>query len=56
MEDKTIMVHAHRIQEYSNQICEVDNYSGPNPKRRRVYRWREEDKGVENVYGTLECE
>ena len=37
-------------------MCEVDDYRGPNPKRRTVYRWHKEDDGVEEVYGTLEYE
>ena len=53
IEEKEIILHASRIVKFDPPVTEVMDYSGPNPKKRPIYRWVQSSETGVQSYGKL---
>ena len=53
LEDHSFNIHASRILDYTHPMTEVNDYAGPNLKKKRIYRqMKSGETGIE-PYGTI---
>ena len=52
LEDNMFNIHASRILEFTRPMTEINDYRGPNPKKRRIFRPVKSGKKVE-TYGQI---
>ena len=52
LEDHVFNIHASRILEFTHPMTEINDYGGPNPKKRRIFRPVKSGKKVE-MYGQI---
>ena len=50
LEDHVFNIHASQILEFTHLMTEINDYGGPNPKKRRIFRPVKSGKKVE-TYG-----
>ena len=50
LEDHVFNIHASRILAFTQLMTEINDYSGPNPKKRRIFRLVKSGEKVE-TYG-----